>query len=239
MPAAQTIEVCQELDTSWIDDVGTDLGKFVKLFIGLTVLAMVVLVAVCAVWERYRYRLFLVGVSEAREAWLANLLSSSSVATSSSPHATAPDPTQVLSTPNLLSFLSASSHPSLSRQARRLTSLLRLRLPSSRANLIWFLSYILHPTALAFLGFGLLGLLVVQVQLAVLEGPVKASVGKRAGEGASEFGGSVVSALEGKWEEISGEWAEESNRVIGGFEGTVNYDVVSLLSASLFDVRRR
>lgn len=81
IPEEQSVEICTNLDTTWIDDVGSSLGGFVKLFIGLTVLAMALFVGACFLWERYRYSVFITGVSEAREAWIADLLSSSSFST--------------------------------------------------------------------------------------------------------------------------------------------------------------
>ncbi|BGP20079.1 plasma membrane fusion protein prm1 [Rhodosporidiobolus nylandii] len=217
VPARQTVEICQDLDTSWVSDIGHDLGKFVKLMIGLTVLAMALFIAASALWERYRYRVFLGGVASAREAWLADLLSSSP-----SPSHTAQE---TLSIRNLLSFLNASSHPSLFSHLARLQSLLRMRTSNAKANLVWFLSYIAHPYAWAFLALGLVGLLVVQIQLAVLDGPVRRAVERRAENGASEFSQSVVSALQSKWNESATEWAAGTNRVIADAQEKINEDV--------------
>ncbi|GAA5864106.1 hypothetical protein JCM8547_005136 [Rhodosporidiobolus lusitaniae] len=224
VPDKETVQICQDLDTSWIDSVGHDLGSFVKLMIGLTILAMVFLIAGSALWERYRYRVFLGGVASAREAWLADLLSSSSHAppNSASSASMAED---TLSTRNLLSFLNASSHPTLFSHVQRLTSLFRLRTSNAKANLIWFLSYIAHPYAWAFLAFGLMGIVVVQIQLAVLNGPVRSMVNKRAETGANEFSTSVTDTLNSKMNETSVKWAVESNAVIEGFQDTINEDV--------------
>jgi len=51
VPAKQTVEICTDLDTSWIDDVGHDLGKFVKIAMGLVVLLMVLFMLACRSWE--------------------------------------------------------------------------------------------------------------------------------------------------------------------------------------------
>jgi len=47
VPARQTVEICNDLDTSWIDDVGHDLGKFIKVAMGLVVLLMVLFILAC------------------------------------------------------------------------------------------------------------------------------------------------------------------------------------------------
>ena len=218
VPAKQTVAICNDLDTSWIDDVGHDLGKFIKVAMGLVVLLMVLFILACessfrvlaqlldssisltiprndtgAIWERYSYRNFIGGVMSAREAWLRDLVdkSSNSVHPSSAQEA--------LSKPNLLSFLNASSHPTLFAFVSRLQRILSLRTSNAKSsNLIWFFSYIAHPHAWAFLAFGLVGLLVVQIQLWTLRGPVKDLTTKRANEGAGEFSNSVIGTLNAK-----------------------------------------
>ncbi|GAA5872068.1 hypothetical protein JCM16303_000966 [Sporobolomyces ruberrimus] len=219
VPAKQTVELCQDLDTAWIDDVGHDLAKFVKLAIGLVILLMVLFMLACAVWERYSYRNFIGGVMSAREAWIRDLVdkSTNSVHPSSAQEA--------LSKPNLLSFLNASSHPTLFAFVSRLQRLLSIRTSNARSNLIWFFSYIAHPNAWAFLALGLVGLLVVQIQLWALRGPVKDMTTKRANEGAGEFSNSVIASLNSKMNESSADFAARSNEAIGSVESGINEDL--------------
>ncbi|GAA5913508.1 hypothetical protein JCM6882_002383 [Rhodosporidiobolus microsporus] len=231
VPAKETVQLCADLDTAWVDDIGRDLGKFVKLMIGLTVLAMALFVSAMALWERYSYRNFLGGVASAREAWLADLLSSSPTGPNKPSVAE-----ETLSTRNLLSFLNASSHPTLFSHLSRLQRLLRLRTPSSKANAIWFLSYIAHPYAWGFLAFGLLGLVVVQVQIAVLDGPVSAMVSKRAEQGAGEFSSSVTGVLEEKMGSLGREWAEKSNERIAALQETINEDLFGWVNETTVSV---
>ncbi|GAA6008232.1 hypothetical protein JCM10207_000047 [Rhodosporidiobolus poonsookiae] len=211
VPAKESIALCADLDTSWVDDVGADLSKFVKLAIGLVVLALVLLVAACAVWERYRYRAFLAAVSDARGAWLADLSSSSP---SQAP--------ETLSTPHLLTFLQSTPQPLLTRLTSFLSRLLHLRTPPTRAHLSWFLSYIAHPSAWASLALGLTGLLVVQLQIAALEGPVKRAVEQKASDGADSFTAGVTAQLEEKWTKATAEWANGTNGVILGLQGDID-----------------
>ncbi|CEQ43075.1 SPOSA6832_04973, partial [Sporobolomyces salmonicolor] len=219
VPAKQTVELCGNLDTSWIDSVGRDLAQFVKVAIGLVVLLMVLFILACAVYERCRYRTFLSGVASAREAWLLDLLSGPNGPVHP---ASASD---ALSKTNLLSFLNASSHPTLFAYVGRLTSLLSLRTSNAKANLIWFLSYIASPNAWAFLALGLIGLLVVQIQLAVLQGPVKDLAKKRADAGAGEFSSSVLGTLNAKMNASSWQFADETNKVILSVQDGINDDL--------------
>ncbi|BGP11367.1 plasma membrane fusion protein prm1 [Rhodotorula toruloides] len=219
IPPKQTVELCTNLDTSWIDDVGSDLGKFVKVAIGLVVLVMALFIIANTLWEKWRYRVFLGGVEAAREAWLNDLLSAASSVAHDAKSQTAHE---TLSTTNLLSFLNASSHPTLFRHVSRLASFLRLSTSSSRADLIWFLSYIAHPPAWAFLALGLVGLIVVQIQLAILDGPIRRMVRRRAEDGAGQFSSSVMGALNEKMRNASESWANGTNQVILGLQDDVN-----------------
>lgn len=225
IPPKQTVELCTNLDTSWIDDVGSDLGKFVKVAIGLVVLVMALFIIANALWEKWRYRVFLGGVEAAREAWLNDLLSAASSVAHDAKSQTAHE---TLSTTNLLSFLNASSHPTLFRHVSRLASFLRLSTSSSRADLIWFLSYIAHPPAWAFLALGLVGLIVVQIQLAILDGPIRRMVRRRAEDGAGQFSSSVMGALNEKMRNASESWANGTNQVILGLQDDVNNNLVRL-----------
>lgn len=231
VPARQKVELCHDLDTSWVDDVGDGLGKFVKVAIGLVVLAMVLFIAANALWERYRYRAFLGGVLAAREAWLLDLVGAAGAADPKA--ATAATAHETLSTTNLLSFLNASAHPSLFRFVARLSALLRLETSSGKANLIWFLSYVAHPYAWAFLALGVVGLVVVQVQIAILDGPVRRMTKERATAGAGEFSSSVTGTLNARMEAAGAEWAESTNRAILGVEDGINTNLVRSLSLSL------
>ncbi|GAA6064016.1 hypothetical protein JCM10212_005499 [Sporobolomyces blumeae] len=219
VPAKQTVEICRGLDTSWIDDVGHDLAKFVKIAMSLVVLLMVLFILACAIWERYSYRNFIGGVMSAREAWLNDLLDKST----STAHPSSAS--EALSKPKLLSFLNASSHPTLFSFVSRLQKILSVRSSNAKANLIWFLSYIAHPHAWAFLALGVVGLLVVQVQLWALRGPVKDLMTKRANEGAGEFSDSVVASINAKMSESSYEYANRTNKVILSVQDGINDDL--------------
>lgn len=232
VPAKDTVELCTNLDTGFLDDVGHDLAKFIKIALGLIVLLAALLVLAGALYERWEYQRLLEGVQRAREAWLMDLGHSSSAPS------TTVDVREVLADRNLLSFLSASQHPTLSLYLSRAASSLRLS-PAGRSRAYWFGAYIFHPSALAFLTLGIVGIIVVQVQLAVLEGPVKDMAQSRASDGAGEFSTSVLSSINGKMNATSVDWAEGSNKVIGALQTGINDDLVShFASGSRIEARR-
>lgn len=218
-------------------------------------------------WERYSYRNFIGGVVSARETWIRDLVVDHRANTDGSVEkpdlnsAAARDEEEeedALSIPNLLSFLNASSHPtlcSLLRRAHRFFSIPRTS--DARANSIWFCSYIAHPNAWCLLAFGLAGCAVVQVQLWLLHGPVRHVAMNRANEGAGQFSNSVVASLNTKlsrpsssfprylrfeakhvdtifsrdrMNESSFDFASKSNAVILSFEDGINQDLVSLIA---------
>lgn len=244
VPPRATVHLCADLDTTWIDDVGDDLAHFVHVAIALVVVAMALFLGANALWERYRYRVFLGGVDAAREAWLRDLSDSAWADLAlgrSSPRAfveVAPAADEALSRRNLLSFLNASQHPTLFKLAARISASLPLRLRTSAAepaNLIWFLSYVAHPYAWGFLVLGLVGLLVVQLQVAVLDGPVRRSTHQRAEHGAGEFSSSVTETLNRQMESASQQWANGTNAAILELETRINENLVRLFFLSLFD----
>jgi hypothetical protein len=200
--------------------VGHDLARFLQIALGLIALVAALLVLAGALYERWEYRRFLEGVQQAREAWLVDLGNSFSAPS------TRVDVREVLNDRKLLSFLSASNHPTLSLYLARLGTYLHLT-PAGRSRAYWFGAYIFHPSALAFLALGLVGIIVVQTQLAVLEGPIKDMAQSRAKHGAGEFSTSVLSTINSQMNATSVEWAEGSNKVINALQRGINDDLVS------------
>lgn len=164
-----------------------------------------------------RYRSFQDAVTDAREAWVSDLKYSKS-----SPLSTLKEG-EVLSRDRLLTFHASVSHPFLESMIARL----RLKSPRRRAATAWFSSYVAHPSALAFLALGALGLLLVQVQLAILKGPVREMAHSRAADGAGELSQSVASELNASLKNASFVWAVVSNERITGLEDRINGDLVS------------
>lgn len=214
VPAKQTVDLCSTLDTSFIDITGEAMAEFARISLGILALLAALFIAFNAFWERYRYRCYLDGVARAREAWRVDLGNAS--------------PEEALSTSNLLSFLSAAENPTLALFLARLSNCLRLT-PQRRSRMHWLGNYVFHPAPTMFLFLGVPGLLMIQIQLAIVEGPVRTAVQGTASEGLGDFSAQVVAAVNGKMNETSVEFARDSNRLIGGLQEGVNEDLVSSL----------
>ena len=210
VPATATIGFCSSLDTGFLNDVGHTLSFFLKIAIGLLVLALVLMVVGSLLWEKYRYRRYLEGVERARDAWQLDL----------APNAA------LFSTPSLLAFLGAAENLTLSYYLTKLAAKLKLS-PTSRSNMHWFGAYVLHPWAVLFLVIGCVGLAVVQVEVAALEGPVRLAAEKQVGEGVGRLADGVVRAIEASMNETSVRWASETNAALQKFADGINEDLVN------------
>lgn len=183
--------------------------KFLSLSLGLLALATVLLVLASIVWERYRYRCYVQSIERSRAVWL-----------------TSTDPKDLLSTDSLHTFLGTSQHPFLSY----LLAIVAARLHWSKrtvTRITWFFSYIFHPSALPFLLIGGIGLLVIQVQLALLSGPVHRSIVGIAESGLGDIKSTMGKLLGDKMGQAANDWANGSNAVVGGLQDRMNKDLVS------------
>lgn len=213
VPASTSVSFCASIDDSFLDDVGHTLSSFLKLALGLLVLALIILAAFNLLWEKWRYRRYVDGVERARDAWQLDL----------SPSA------DRLSTASLLAFLGAAQSPTVSYYLARLATWLRLS-PARRSDAHWFGAYVLHPWAVLFLVVGCVGLVVVQVEVGALEGPVRRAAEKQAGEGVSGLGSGIVGAIDGAMNATSQEWADGTNAALAKFADGINDDLVSRVS---------
>ncbi|KAI5477803.1 plasma membrane fusion protein PRM1 [Pseudohyphozyma bogoriensis] len=213
VPAKQNVDLCGQLDTSFIDEIGHVMKKFAKIGLGLVGLAAVLLIVAGIFWERYRYRAFLEGVARARQAWQMDLGDKRSANLG-----------ETLSTPNLLSFLSAAQHPTVSLIFAKVASFFHLS-AERRAAIHWFGAYICHPYALMFLALGVVGLLTVEIQLALIEGPLKRAAQDQANAGASDFSAQVLAVVNDKMNSTSVAFANATNTLIKELQDTTN-DVV-------------
>lgn len=128
VPAKTTVALCANLDTSFIDTIGHNLHRTVQISLGVVAVVAVVLFIGYALWERYRYRLFLEGVERAREAWQRDLATAG------------PGVDDVLQTPHLLSFLAAADHASLFTWLARLAGLFRMG-TGNQSSFFWFVLF--------------------------------------------------------------------------------------------------
>ena len=209
VPSATSVSFCSSVDTSFLDEVGHILSSFLKLSIIVLALALVLLGGGNLIWERYRYRRYVAGVHRAREAWQLEL----------APGADA------LATARLLAFLGAAESPTLAYLTARLGQRLRWT-PSTRSHVQWFGAYVLHPWAVLFLVVGAAGLVLLQVAVALLEGPVRRAAQDQAQAGVAGLSTSVARSIDVSLNATSAQWASETNAVLGRLADAVNDDLV-------------
>lgn len=210
VPGTNAVGICASLDTSFLGEVGHALSASLKVALGLLLLALLLLAGVSLLWEKWRYARYVEGVERARTAWQADLAHGA----------------DVLSIPSLLAFLGAAQSPTVAYYLARLGNKLKLN-ASQRANMHWFGSYILHPWALMFLALGVVGLTVVEIQLAALDGPVRDQAQKQAQNGVVDVATSVMGVINSTMNQTSTQYANDTNAVFQNFVDGVNNDLVS------------
>lgn len=137
-------------------------------------------------------------VDEAREVWLYGTQ-------------------EAFSSSNLLAFTHNVQNPFASTMTNKL---LKTKTPKS-FRLPWFLAYITWPSALLFLGFGLLGFLVIQVQLFALQG-VRNQAVHQANSGVNDMTNLLADKINDQTRNASAAFAEDTNAVILKFQSDVN-----------------
>ncbi|KAK4047488.1 plasma membrane fusion protein prm1 [Microbotryomycetes sp. JL201] len=215
VPDRQSVELCTRLDTSWLDQVAHDVSRVIKISMAVVSLAALVLVLVTVFMAHRRNKAFLSTVSLVKSSWLSSLSPLS-------------PPSETLSTIRLVTHHSSLSNPILTSLTHKLypaSALDNQQRQRTRSRLTWFLLYISNTTGLALLAFGIVGLLAVQIQIRVLNGPVTDLARTTANQGAREFGTNVQDTVNGAMLESAKDWETEMNKRIHALETTVNRDL--------------
>ncbi|KAM0790331.1 hypothetical protein ACM66B_003216 [Microbotryomycetes sp. NB124-2] len=215
VPARHTVDICTRLDTTWLDTIAHDVSKVVRISMALVALAAVVLILSTTFLAHRRNKTFLSTLSLVKSSWLSSLSPLS-------------PPSETLSTVRLVTHHSALSHPFV-------TSLIHSLYPPSmqdshkrtrkRSRTTWFLTYVSNSTGLALLAFGIVGLVVVSIQIAVLRGPVADMARRRAEEGARDFRTSLTETINDDMLESVKSWETGMNERIVALETKVNEDL--------------
>lgn len=159
-PAAPPrVTFCNQMDTSPLDRLESHAGLYIKLGIGLCLglIALIVLSSMAWTWWCWK--------AQQRHLKMIRQIYTGADGAVDLPQR---PPPPMESNPALLRLLHTASHPMLSRIVQRCTRTVR-----GQDHLMWFLSLITHPMALAFAAVGAVGLLSVEAQLGaigVLEG---------------------------------------------------------------------
>jgi hypothetical protein len=136
VPARSTIQFCNELDTSVVDDLGRDLRQIGRIGIILMLLVLVLLTLGAMALEWYKWRVLQSELERTREAW-----STDSNVQQTMAHGDVP--TMAMSDHNLMLLHVTQQHPLMSALANRLAIAMRLSATSYT-----------HLRCVRFLAFG-------------------------------------------------------------------------------------
>ncbi|KNZ57672.1 uncharacterized protein VP01_2102g2 [Puccinia sorghi] len=197
-PPPKRVEFCHELDTSFIDAIGKIMAEGIKILI-IALLSVIVLITLFNILkERFLWGRMLASLHRSREVWLHNNDNN-------------------LSTSKLLSFLQSMKTPTISRISNRMY----LKNKTGRQRGPWLFAYLTWPAALLFLGAGLLGTIIVEVQLASLHG-VRNHAVQEANSGVNDFTNLLTDKINQETANMSATFANDTNSVILHFQTDVN-----------------
>ncbi|OWZ74261.1 plasma membrane fusion protein PRM1 [Cryptococcus neoformans] len=192
-------DLCSDLDTSLIDDTAKALHKLSSIAIGLMFLLLFLVWAVLAVWEWRKWKLMKDTVDAIEEEWDRDGKS------------------------DAWRMVAIVEHPVLERYSGNFLGKIT-KLPRTRTNLRWFLSYLAHPTCLALLFISLLGFLSIQFQLVALNA-LKAHVQSNANTTVTASTNSLVTKLNAAALNSSQEYADSYNKAIAGYQNRINNEL--------------
>lgn len=162
VPAVRTIEFCDGIDLSVIDKVGNKLIAIVQdMAIFLVVLVFIMMVG-NVILEWYRWRSLQAAVGSISDSWTDP----------SAPEGQRPVPVVELTHDNILVLQSQLDHGFKTKYLAMFRRKFNLH-PRTTNGLSWFFAYVTYPPALMCFLIGVLGLIVVFVQLALI-GPLEA-----------------------------------------------------------------
>ena len=157
LPAVRTVQFCNNVDTSIVDDIGGPLVQIAQtsafILIGLVVLFAVANVLL----EWYRFRLVQATTNEIREQW-----------TDPAAPRTTSLPTLQLTDENILTLNAQLEQTVGTRTSGFLARVFKLQ-PQTRDTLAWFIAYTTYPPALMCLLIGAVGIAATLIQLALIQ----------------------------------------------------------------------
>ncbi|KAI0067258.1 hypothetical protein BV25DRAFT_1911916 [Artomyces pyxidatus] len=212
IPDRSSLNFCDNMDTSVVDDLGRDLLKITKIGIILLVVFALALVAGNCALEWYRWRCLKRHLEYTRQAWQSDptVIHSGSSGV----------PSVDLSDHNLLVLQVDAAHPLLTRIANQIAGFLHLS-PSQHIQLRWFFHYVFHPPALACFLIGVFGILSVQAQLFAIR-PLEAKYQAQATGAANDFSAAIFTSLNASMYNQSSLYANDINGRVDVIQSTIN-----------------
>ena len=217
VPDVDSVEFCDGLDTSYVDEIGSrlvDIGKIGTII--LIGLALLLIGANCIlVW--YKWRCMRKNLENARRAWKSdptvahiNLNSKSSPST----------PQVNLTDHDLMILKTDTEHPLLTKLANFLATRTHMT-PTQHTKMRWFFHYVFHPPALACFLIGFFGLLSVVIQLIVMR-PMLSTSRALADSAVSDFSNTIANALNQSMYNQSSLYASQINSQVDVIQTTIN-----------------
>lgn len=239
VPAKETMAFCQDLDLSFVDNVGNEIVKVAQYAI-IGICVIIVLFIGALVFQHRMWYNSLVGyVNVSRLAWAEDM----GVAQSQQQSYHLPtghgggigrsDVDRIWSTATLMGFVAASTNPILRTfvpwVSNRVPPLKRS--PRARSNFTWFMAYVTYLPALLLLLVAVLGLLTNEIQLAALK-PTEARAQGQVDEGLSSIRGSIIDSLNDRTRNSSIAYANGTNTVLLGVQNGINDDMFGWVNSS-------
>ncbi|KZT10761.1 uncharacterized protein LAESUDRAFT_348586 [Laetiporus sulphureus 93-53] len=210
VPQQNSLSFCDDMDTSWVDDLGQDLVKIAEIGIAIIIVIAVLLIAANCMFEWYKWRLLKRHLQRTREAWMSD----------PAVYNKGSAPMVDMSDHNLLILAADSQHPHLMKIANAMSTLFRLG-PSQYINLRWFLHYVFHPPALACFLIGFFGLLSVEIQLAAVR-PLADKFSDAASESVSNFTSLIATNINSSMYNESSVYASTINARVDAVQSSLN-----------------
>lgn len=213
VPQQNTLTFCDNLDTSFIDDLGQDLLKIAKIGIIILVLLALLLLGANCVFEWYKWHLLKKHLQNTRDAWTSDPAVYHESMTKTTP-------TVDLSDHNLMILQADAQHPHLMKIANAIAALFRMG-PSKYVNLRWFLHYVFHPPALACFLIGFFGLLSVEIQVIAVR-PLADKFSQQAVASVDSYSDLIATSINGSMYNQSATYANDVNSRVDAIQATIN-----------------
>ena len=222
----------QDLDTSFVDDVGQGLIKVAQYGIIAICVFILLYIASMVFVERRYYRSLTDYVDQSRAQWAEDMDPHKDYAylpTQAGSGIGRADIDRVLSTHTLLGFIASSNNPLLrSFLPWCMDKIPPLRRsPRARSDVTWFVAYITYLPALLLLTVAVLGLVSIEIQLAALK-PTEANAQQQVNQGLSSFRSGILEKVNNATYEQSAAYSNGTNTVLLGMQSDLNDKMVSI-----------
>jgi len=157
LPAVRTVQFCNNVDTSIVDDIGGPLVRIAQTTAFILIGLVVAVALASALIEWYRFRQVQKTIDDVRELWTDP----------NAPRATSL-PTLQLTDENILTLHAQLEQGLGTRTSAFLARIFKLQ-PQTRDTIAWFIAYTTYPPALMCLVIGAVGIAATLIQLALIK----------------------------------------------------------------------